>query len=137
MAKYGVINRSKSDDNLSDNMRKRFHDLAALLGANLQVAEGRSEGPLSFSQAAPHGAPGSYIDILMMTRVEMGTYVFVHASDFQLLDGQTVDQVINWQPDIVLAAGPPLYLDRLSKAERKHAWINAVRLAHRSEGERR
>jgi predicted metallo-beta-lactamase superfamily hydrolase len=39
---------SKSDDGLSDNMRKRFHDLEDLLGANLQVAEGRSEGPLSF-----------------------------------------------------------------------------------------
>jgi predicted metallo-beta-lactamase superfamily hydrolase len=119
---------SKSDDGLSDNMRKRFHDLAALLGTNLQVAEGQSEGPLSFSRAVPHGAPDSNTGSLMMTRIEMGSHVFVHASDIQLLDGPTVDQVINWQPDIVLAAGPPLYLDRLSKAGRERAWGNAVRL---------
>jgi predicted metallo-beta-lactamase superfamily hydrolase len=66
---------------------------------------------------------------LMMTRVKMDGHVFVHASDIQLLDDPTVDQVINWQPNIVLAAGPPLYLDRLSKARRERAWSNAVRLA--------
>ena len=66
---------------------------------------------------------------LMMTRIEMDDQVFVHASDIQLLDALTVDRVIDWQPDIVLAAGPPLYLDRLSKAKRNSAWENALRLA--------
>jgi len=120
---------SKSDDDLSTNMSKRFHDLADLLGENMQVAEGRSEGPLSFSRAVPHGTPDSNMGTLMMTRIDMGNRVFVHASDIQLLDDSTVDEVINWQPDIVLAAGPPLYLDRLSEAEFERAWNNAVRLA--------
>jgi predicted metallo-beta-lactamase superfamily hydrolase len=120
---------SKSDDDLSAEMNKRFHDLADLLGANMQVAEGRLEGPLSFSRAVPHGAPDSNMGTLMMTRIEMGDQVFVHASDIQLLDDTTVDKVIGWRPDIVLAAGPPLYLDQLSKAKRKSAWENAVRLA--------
>ena len=65
----------------------------------------------------------------MMTRVEMGDGVFVHASDIQLLDDATVDKVTSWQPDIVLAAGPPLYLDRLSDAEIERAWKSAVHLA--------
>jgi len=120
---------SKSDNDLSSNMSKRFCDLAELLGVNMIVAEGRSEGPLSFSQAVPHGAPDSKMGTLMMTRVEMDNQVFVHASDIQLLDDTTVGKVIDWQPDIVLAAGPPLYLDRLSKAERSRAWNNALRLA--------
>ena len=120
---------SKSDDDLSANMRKRFYDLANLLGENMLVAEGRSEGPLSFSQAVPHGAADSNMGTLMMTRIEMGDQIFVHASDVQLLDNPTIDQVIDWRPDIVLAAGPPLYLDRLSKGERERAWGNAVRLA--------
>ena len=59
----------------------------------------------------------------------MDRYVFVHASDIQLLDGPTVDRVIEWRPDILLAAGPPLYLDRLSEAERETARENALRLA--------
>ena len=120
---------SKSDDGLSSDMNKRFLDLAELMGVNMQVAEGCSEGPLSFSRAVPHGARNSNIGTVMMTRIEMGSQVFVHASDIQLLDSPTVDRVIDFRPDIVFAAGPPLYLDRLSKAGRKSAWENAVRLA--------
>lgn len=120
---------SKSDEGLSSDMSKRFQDLAELMGANLQVAEGRSEGPLSFSRAVPHGAPNSNMGTLMMTRIEMDSRVFVHASDIQLLDDATVDRIIDWRPDIVLAAGPPLYLDQLNKVGRERAWDNAVRLA--------
>lgn len=120
---------SKSGDGLTGKIRKRFQDMVDLLGTNMQVAEGRSEGRLSFSRSVPHGAPDSHIGSVMMTRVEMEDAVFVHASDIQLLDDSTVDQVIGWRPDIVLAAGPPLYLNRLSNAARETAWRNAVRLA--------
>jgi predicted metallo-beta-lactamase superfamily hydrolase len=120
---------SKSDVGLSSKMSKRFRDLTDLLGTNLQIAEGLSEGPLSFSRAVPHGVLNSNMGTLMMTRIEMDDGIFVHASDIQLLDDSTVDRVINWLPDIVLAAGPPLYLDRLSKVERECAWRNALRLA--------
>ena len=110
-------------------MSKRFRNLADQLGTNLQIAEGLSEGPLSFSREVLHGVLNSNMGTLMMTRIEMDNRVFVHASDIQLLDDSTVDRVINWQPDIVLAAGPPLYLDQLSKVERECAWHNALRLA--------
>lgn len=120
---------SKSNEGLSANMSKRFQDLSDLLGANLQIAEGRSEGPLAFSRAVPHGTLNSNMGTVMMTKIQMGSQVFVHASDIQLLDDSTVDKVINWQPDIVLAAGPPLYLSQLNKAKREYAWDNAVRMA--------
>jgi predicted metallo-beta-lactamase superfamily hydrolase len=120
---------SKSDDGLSSDMSKRFQDLAGLMGANLQIAEGRSAGPLSFSRAVPHGAVTSSMGTLMMTRIETDGRVFVHASDIQLLDDDTVDRIIDWRPDIMLAAGPPLYLDRLNRTERERARNNAVRLA--------
>lgn len=119
---------SKSDADLSAVMSKRFRDLAELSGGKMQIAEGRSEGPLSFSRAVPHGARDNR-GTLMMTRIEMDDGVFVHASDIQLLDDATVDEIIAWQPDIVLAAGPPLYLDRLSEAQIEGAWNNALRLA--------
>ncbi len=120
---------SKSGDGLSADMSKRFHDLADLMGENLQIAEGRSEGPLSFSTAVPHGAPKSNLGTVMMTRVEIDNQIFLHASDIQLLDDQTVDKIIDWRPDILLAAGPPLYLNRLNNTERDKAWNNAQRLA--------
>jgi len=119
----------QSGDDLTGEVRKRFEGLAALMGDNLQLAEGRSAGRLSFSRSVPHGAPDSNMGTVMMTRVAMDDAVFVHASDIQLLDAPTIDLLIDWQPDIVLAAGPPLYLDRLSKAARDSAWRNARRLA--------
>jgi hypothetical protein len=120
---------SKSGDDLSPTMHQRFLDIADLLGDNMRVAEESSHGPLSFSGAVPHGARDSNTGTLMMTRIEMADRVFVHASDIQLLDDVTVDKLIDWKPDIVLAAGPPLYLEWLDNGERKRAWENAVRLA--------
>jgi uncharacterized protein len=120
---------SKSGDGLSAGMKKRFDDLADLLGDRMRMAEGRSQGPLTFSRSVPHGAAGGTMGTVMMTRIVMGRRVFVHASDIQLLDGETVDRVIDWRPELLLAAGPPLYLERLSDAERETAWENALRLA--------
>ncbi len=120
---------SKSADGLSAKMNKRFSDLSELMGSNMQVAEGMTVGPLSFSSAVPHGEHSSTLGTVMMTRIEMEKMVFVHASDIQLLDAETVDRIITWQPDIVLAAGPPLYLDQLGSAARDNAWDNALRLA--------
>lgn len=44
---------NKGADDLSVNMNKRFQDLADLLGNNMLIAEGRSEGELSSSQSVP------------------------------------------------------------------------------------
>ncbi len=125
---------SKSDVGLPSKMNKRFRDLADLLGTKMQNAEGVLEGPLSFSPAVPHGVLNSKLGTVMMTRIEMDDGVFVHASDIQLLDDATVDRVIDWQPDIVLAAGPPLYLDQLGKVDRERAWCNALRLVSNIDG---
>lgn len=120
---------SLSPQGSSPRMVKRFQDLKHLLGNNMQIANGRCDGPLSFSQAVPHGKSGSRSGAVMMTRIDTGGTVFVHASDIQLLDEQTVDKIIRWRPDIVLAAGPPLYLEQFGKEERRQAWNNALRLA--------
>lgn len=119
---------SMSGAGLSADMLKRFTDLSELFGNNLTMAEGISEGPLSFSGPFPHGVTGTPLGTVMMTRIESDGQVFVHASDIQLLDDSAVDQIVEWGPAIVLAAGPPLYLDRLSAEERDCAWNNAIRL---------
>ena len=66
----------------------------------------------------------------MMTLINVGDKVFLLASDIQMLDAATVDCIIAWQPDIVFAAGPPFYLERLTKELRTVAWENGLRLAH-------
>ena len=65
----------------------------------------------------------------MMTRIDMGRQLFVHASDIQLLDAATIEKILMWQPDIVFTAGPPLYLQTLNSSLRKRAWQNGLRLA--------
>ncbi|NOQ46913.1 MAG: hypothetical protein GQ559_09625 [Desulfobulbaceae bacterium] len=120
---------SISSENLSPKMQQRGLDLAVIPGNAMKVAEGCSSGILIFSNAVPHGLPESRAGSIMMTRVESGGQVFVHASDIQLLCAATVDIILNWQPDIVFTSGPPLYLEFLTSSMRKAARENALRLA--------
>jgi predicted metallo-beta-lactamase superfamily hydrolase len=127
---------SKGPAGLSQRMQRRFADLAERLGTRLCVAEGMQTGPVSFSPAFPHGDPSKGLGSVMMTRVELGSAVFVHASDIQLLEMAAIDQILAWQPQIVLVAGPPLYLrDRgaLTQQQDRQAWNNALRLAQQIE----
>ena len=124
---------SKSFDSLDEKMKQRAQDLRALLGPNFHLAEGLSDGPMTFSKAMPHGAQGSKLGTVMMTRINLGDKVFVHTSDIQLLDSATIDFIIAWQADIVLAGGPPLYIESLSEKLRTAAWENGLRLAHNVE----
>jgi uncharacterized protein len=109
-------------------LSQRFADISSVFGRNLRIAEGYSDGPLSFSEPLPHGGPQTQLGTVMMTRIENQGRIFVHASDIQLLDNSAVDRIIAWRPTTVLAAGPPLYPGRLGAAERKRAWDNAIRL---------
>ena len=128
---HGLHVWSKGADEETGEMRRRFYDLQELFGDKLTLSEGRSAGPLSFSPSVPHGRPGSKLGKVMMTRIDTGRCVFVHASDIQLLNAEAVEAILQWQPDVVLAAGPPLYLERLGESALADAWGNALRLADR------
>jgi predicted metallo-beta-lactamase superfamily hydrolase len=120
---------TKGPKGLPDNMLSRRQSLGEVLGRSLPNAEGQRNGPLAFSPPVPHGRLHSRLGTVMMTRIEWEDTVFVHTSDIQLLDDETVSSILEWQPDIVLAGGPPLYLARLSPKHREMAWENARRLA--------
>ena len=121
---------TKGPKGLSSNMTRRRAALCEALGRDLPNAEGRSVGPLAFSPPVPHGEPHTHLGTVMMTRIEDEDTVFVHASDIQLLDGKAVSLILDWQPDIALVGGPPLYLSKFMVAgRRKRAWKNAQRLA--------
>ncbi|MCD6485983.1 MAG: hypothetical protein J7K35_01455 [Syntrophobacterales bacterium] len=113
--------------NLSLTEQKRKDALSAFL--DMIPAEETREGILSFSGSVHHGDAGG-TDTVVMTRIE-GDFVFVHASDIQLLGDEAVLQILSWQPDIVFASGPPLYLERLSDRQATIAWENAVRLSQK------
>lgn len=98
-----------------------------LLPHPVQIAEDEKDGPMTFSGPAPHGETNDILETVIMTRIEEDE-VFVHAPDIQLLNDDTVSQIICWKPDIVLAGCPPIYLSRLSDDQIKRAWHNALRL---------
>ena len=100
-----------------------------MLEWDLPNAEGQKHGPLRFSQSVAHGEPNTNLGTVMMTRIEDGNEVFVHASDIQLLDGEAVSLILAWRPGIALVGGPPLYLPWLGLEQRERAWENALRLA--------
>jgi predicted metallo-beta-lactamase superfamily hydrolase len=120
---------SLSPDGQTLTSQDRARELMDLFGPRFRVAEEVLDGPLSFSPAMPHGVGGPPFGNVMLTRVDLGGRVFVHASDIQLLDNATIDFILDWEPDWVLAAGPPLYHRALDARQRARAWFNARCLA--------
>jgi predicted metallo-beta-lactamase superfamily hydrolase len=110
-------------------MVQRRTALGEVLGREIPNAEGQGNGVLCFSPPMPHGKPHSHLGTVMMTRIVGEDAVFAHASDIQLLDDRAVSLLLDWCPDIALVGGPPLYLSKLSSAQRAVAWANAKRLA--------
>jgi predicted metallo-beta-lactamase superfamily hydrolase len=77
---------------------------------------------LEFSLPVPHADPQVSFETVMMTCIQDKEGIFVHASDIQLLDDKTVELILAWQLDIVLASGSPLYLAGFSPRQQQHAW---------------
>jgi hypothetical protein len=119
---------TKGTKALSYNQARRAKALADRLGRILPSAEGMNDGPLSFSPPVPHGKRDGRGGSVMMTRVEDGGEVFVHASDIQMLDDEAIKKILAWQPNVVLASGPPIYLPSLTSKEQKGALYRTLRL---------
>lgn len=100
---------AKGTQDLSPRQANRAKALAQKLNRMLPVSEGVSDGPLTFSAPVPHGKRDADVGTVMMTRIQEGNDVFVHASDIQMLNDEAVEIILEWQPTILLASGPPIY----------------------------
>ena len=119
---------TKDLSHLSRIEKKRVESLPDSVKRNLIPVEEKREGPMTFSKAVPHGEIANS-ETVMMTKIEEGKDVFVHASDIQLFNEKSVSQILSWTPNIVLAGGPPLYLSKFSKNQIEKAWQNGRKLA--------
>lgn len=122
---------AKGTNDISYSQAQRAKSLVKNLGRILPNAEGMEDGPLTFSLTVPHGERDSRGGSLMMTRVEENGKVFVHASDIQMLNDEAIRQILIWQPSIVLASGPPIYLSSLTSQEQEDALRRTLRLAQK------
>lgn len=118
-----------SDTVYSNKMKIRKEALVAGLDRPVNEARGRVDDFLTFLGPVPHGQDSVHNGSLVMTRVDDGDCVFLHASDTQLFCEDTIDEIIESGPDIVLASGPPLYLADRMKNKKDRVWTNALRLA--------
>jgi len=106
----------------------RAKALAQRLNRVLPASEGLSDGCLSFSLPVPHGERDRG-GTVMMTRIEEESEVFVHASDIQMLNDEAIEQILRWQPTVVLASGPPIYLPNLTSQKREGALRRTLMVA--------
>ena len=127
LAKVRIHAPGRND--LPGTMLQRRLDLEEAIHHEIPDASGLGDGPLRFSTMVPHGVHASKQGTVMMTRIQEGETTFVHASDIQLLDREPIEIIRSWHPTIVMASGPPLYLNRLTPDQETEAWNNAVSLA--------
>jgi uncharacterized protein len=128
---HGIRVWVKNFIHLPPTEKKRAESLSTFLNKELIEAEGKEEQDIVFSGQVPHGEAENNTVTVMMTKIRDGN-IFVHASDIQLFDTETVLKIIKWKPDIVFAGGPPIYLsDRIPEELIKKAWDNAIRLSRR------
>jgi predicted metallo-beta-lactamase superfamily hydrolase len=121
---------AKGPEGLSQKMENRAKSLVFALDRELPNAETQTDGLITFSKAVPHGEADSPGGKVMMTKISDGESIFVHASDIQLLSSCAVSEILDSQPDLVLADGPPIYLRHFMKGKEEDAWNNALRLTH-------
>ncbi len=110
--------------------RKRAESFSLILKKNFISGEGKKQEEVTFSKPMPHGEAFNNLETVMMTKIEEDD-VFVHTSDIQLLNNESISQILYWQPNIVLAGGPPLYLSKLSEDQVERAWYNAIKLSQK------
>ncbi|MBN2424760.1 MAG: hypothetical protein JXR46_06160 [Calditrichaceae bacterium] len=124
---------AKGLNNSPQTQQQRRKELTEILGKEIQNAEGLKAGPFEFSLPVPHGAKATKENMVMMSRIEENGMVFVHASDIQLSEEDTIDQILEWKPDIVLVSGPPLYRYTSASFQRllEIAWENALKLSEK------
>lgn len=121
----------KKIDHLTDLEKRRFEALVRILNVDIIEGEGKRYGSIRFSWAVPHGKEGS-VKKVMMTRIEDDSHVFVHTSDIELLNKESIEIILSWKPDIVFADGPPIYR-KLPDRQLRIAWKNALTLAENVE----
>jgi predicted metallo-beta-lactamase superfamily hydrolase len=100
----------KSNRGVSRRQKHRRRLLEQLLGKSLIDADNKQFGELSFSEPVPHGEPGNKAGTVIMAKLTADNTTFVHGSDIQLLNHQSIEIISNWKPDITFIAGPPLYI---------------------------
>lgn len=77
--------------------------------------EGEIFGRFEFSQPFSHGEKRNNPNSVMMVKIHEDNEIFVFGSDIQLLERDSIEQILDWTPSILYVSGPPIYLPHIAK----------------------
>ncbi|MFA4662444.1 MBL fold metallo-hydrolase [Pyrococcus kukulkanii] len=104
-------------ENINNSQRKRAHEFlknANPIAKKIEFADSRAfdfgNFTVEFSPPVPHGREGSKLGFVLMTLVDDGRKSVLHASDTQLINDKAIEWIIEKNPDVIFAGGPPTYL---------------------------
>ncbi len=115
---------------LSIKMGKRRNDLISEFKNNIIDFKENKNSFFTFSNPVPHGENDTRFGTVTMTKIIQEEFVFVHASDIQFLSVETIEKIIEYKPNLVLASGPPIYLESFEKNKLDSALKNIIKLSN-------
>ncbi|MDM8533857.1 hypothetical protein QUF55_04040 [Clostridiaceae bacterium HSG29] len=115
---------------LSVKMEKRRTDLILAFKNNILDFKENENSFFTFSNPVPHGENNTHSGTVTMTKIIDNEFIFVHASDIQFSLEETVDRIIEYKPNLVLASGPPIYLESFMKNKLDIALKNIIKLSN-------
>ena len=102
--------------NINKSQMKRAHAFEKNVVENCELiyCDGQSfqigKTQISFSEAQPHGPPGTRLGYVLMTTIDDG-FRLLHASDVQgPVAKTTAKAILKSAPDLLIMDGPPTYL---------------------------
>lgn len=104
------------DSHINRSQRERAATFAGQLSESAPIycdgqAYHHGDTTLRFSLPMPHGPQGTKLGYVVMVTVETPTQTLLYTSDVQgPVDSSAAAYIIEQQPDVVVADGPPTYL---------------------------
>ncbi|AFK22488.1 hypothetical protein Py04_0901 [Pyrococcus sp. ST04] len=104
-------------ENINHSQKKRAHEFlrhAKRVAKGIEFADSKlfdfGKFTVEFSPPVPHGREGSKLGFVIMVLIDDGKKSILHASDTQLINDKAVEWIIEKNPDVLIAGGPPTYL---------------------------
>jgi len=132
----GNINKNckiwaKKENSINNKMKAREEAILFGLNQNMENAEGKIDENIFFSQKVPHGLEGTHLGEVIMTCVKHKELKFLHASDLQFLDEKSIEVILDIGPNVLLASGPPVYLEDYMNDKKELAWNNLFKVSNK------
>ncbi|TFG13971.1 hypothetical protein EU537_04530 [Candidatus Thorarchaeota archaeon] len=124
-------------DNINPSQRRRgyyFEKDVGDIAKSISWADGEThqigDTTIRFTEAIPHGPEGIFLGFVISTLIEYDGQKVLFAPDVQgPVSRNTLSLFLSLAPDFLLVGGPPIYINKFSKKDRRNALFSATTLA--------